>query len=136
MGYNVSMECSVRIKKTNEKKLKSLFVDLEKNVEQKGGGKSDGKKHYSWVGDSFSKLPVVEAFEEWRYSVSEDDGYFVVEEFTGQKLGDDNYFWSTLASVVEDGSEITCVGEDGLHWIWVFKNGKMKEKTGRIVYED
>jgi hypothetical protein len=135
MGYCIEMNCSVSIKKSNKNKLKKLFIELENNASHRRGGRSNGEDHYSWVNNGFSKLPAIEAFEEWRYTATEDGEYLTIEHFTGEKLGDDEILWKTLAPIIEDGSKIFCDGEDGAHWLWEFKNGQMKEKFGRVVYD-
>lgn len=52
------------------------------------------------------------------------------------RLRDDDDMWSTLAPVIEDGSHIDCVGEDGEAWRWAFNHGTMRDYSGTLVFED
>lgn len=75
-------------------------------------------------------------FEEWRYSVTRDETHFLVEYFEGEKLGDDEHLWSSMASLVEPDSVIELSGEDGAHWKYSFKGNKFKETHGSVSYDD
>lgn len=156
MGYCVSMEINVTFKKKSNNitredviaameelpesfdcsdlikvlpsDIKAQAVALinemhEPELMDKHGGK---KMHsnYSWVDSppagGFKTLE--EALKNWRYDYSDDYIYF-----TGEKLGDDNKLWGTLAPLIEEGSYIQCHGEDGFIWRWVFDGTGMKE---------
>lgn len=56
--------------------------------------------------------------------------------FDGEKLRDDDIFWSALAPYVEDGDFIEMEGEDLNRWRWVFKNGVCREIKPTITWED
>tara|TARA_Y100000310_G_scaffold339308_1_gene431619 strand:+ start:2611 stop:3003 length:393 start_codon:yes stop_codon:yes gene_type:complete len=92
---------------------------------------------YSWVDSSppngWSDLKV--AFLAWRYEGDYDkDGDFHVHYFEGEKLGDDEALWNAVAPYLRDGGEISCTGEEADHWIWRFKDRKLEEGWGEIVY--
>lgn len=79
---------------------------------------------------------LIKALEAWRYEANQTSGDVLIEEFTGEKYGDDKTLFTALAPFIQDGSFITFRGEDDKHWKWVFKDGVMKEFYGKIVYED
>jgi hypothetical protein len=51
------------------------------------------------------------------------------------QLGHDEMLFTALAPVFKNGSFIRFRGEDGDHWEWSFHDGKLVEKTGRVVYD-
>lgn len=63
------------------------------------------------------------------------DGDICGINYEGEKLRDDEIFWSALAPYVEDGGFIEMGGEDCKRWRWVFKNGKCKEIQPAITWE-
>jgi hypothetical protein len=80
--------------------------------------------HYSWVnqGDKVLRARHIEqAFEEWRWIVefSIDDDINDIQ-FQGEKYGDEDNFFKTIAPWVEAGSYIAMQGEDGDMWRWYF----------------
>lgn len=126
MGYCIDVECSLKISTKHTAKIKQIFKELDM--------RPDG---FRWVNKGFSKLPTVkEMFDEWRYEVTEEDGYYNVESFSGQKIGSCDALWKALESVVEPDSELKYTGEDGAHWKYTFKNNKFKEVNGHVSYED
>jgi hypothetical protein len=79
-----------------------------------------------------------EALSAWRWDsfISEETGDLVDLTFNGEKLGDDETFFETLAPFVKAGSYIEMEGEDGGHWKWKFDGKTMTEVSGKVVYED
>ena len=155
MGYYVGMEMSGIIIPANKvdaclAAINALFSD--ENLESKAGAGTYGgsitkdspvreRKHYSWVNtpkeDGFKDLK--EAFNEWRYEGNFDKkGNFTVECFEGEKLGDDEILFDTIAPFVDGGKEcglITVHGEEDDKWRYVFENGGIREETGTIIWE-
>jgi hypothetical protein len=148
MGYLVNMEVkNLTISKENVSKalaaINALHTDQETMKKNGAGGGSwgGGKEtvHYSWVGNppegGFKSL--VDALDEWRYTaMPNDDGSIEVMHFNGEKLGNCEVLWRALEKLVPPGAEIQCRGEDGCQWRWVFKGGKFKEQTSKVVWED
>lgn len=127
MGYCVDVECNVRIPVQLEKQVKKFFKILE----------DQSPKGYRWVNSGYSNFKTVEEmFAEWRYEVENDGEYFVVNCFTGQKLGDDEQLWKMLAPIVTPDSELHFTGEDDAHWKYTFKNNQFKESFGSVEYDD
>jgi len=92
--------------------------------------------HYSWVNtpESGAFDDLIAAFDEWRYEAQLlDDGSVEVVYFTGEKLGDDEILYKTIAPFITDGT-ISLLGEDHDHWRFLFNNGTCKEQAGHITY--
>lgn len=51
------------------------------------------------------------------------------------KMGDERLLFEALAPFLKAGSYVDWRGEDGEHWRWEFRYGRMVEKAGRVVYE-
>jgi len=121
-GYDLTIPAS---------KVHSCLCKLNAMSHTKGG--------YSWVSEpthpsGFSD--IMEAFEAWRYTVREErNGDITLESFDGEKLVDDDIFWSTVADFVEDGAYMDWEGEDNERWRYKFEGGKVIYLTGRIVYD-
>ncbi len=124
MGYCVTMDVNVKIKKEHIETVKKLFESLDQS----------GQK-FNWVNKGYSKFDNVEdMFDEWRYNAFVDNDYLIIDEFHGEKLGSDSVLWKKLACVVENDSEILCRGEDGSIWKYLFKDGKFEEKYPTITW--
>ena len=139
VGYCIDMEVNVKIPLSKEKEIKQAFKNLEDRTQKNGSGGtySPGKvvKHYSWVDHGFSKLDTVEEmFEEWRYEVIQENEFYVIKYWTGEKIGDDDQLWKEMASLVDPNSVIECRGEDGAHWKYTFKKNKFEEIYGKVTY--
>jgi hypothetical protein len=56
--------------------------------------------------------------------------------FTGQKIGNEEELFKTLAPFVEPGCYIEIFGEEDAHWQYQFDGKKMKEVGGVLDYEE
>jgi len=113
------------------KNIKSILLSKESPKFQ--------KSKYSWVDDEdIEKSKTIgDILEAFRYSYSEDcDGNIFKIFFDGEKLGDDKELFSILSPYIKEDSYLNFRGEDGCLWKWFFKNGHLKEKQGKIVFED
>lgn len=95
------------------------------------------RKWYSWVTnpppEGFPDLK--DALEAWRYEVSVlGDGSVKIEYFAGEKYGNDERLFRSIAPFVVEGATIDCRGEDGALWRFVFENGAAIEEAGYVVY--
>jgi len=144
MGYNVEMSLSnvvIPMEKI-EGALKAIN-DLFKPERLKRGGADElgwqgiQTRHYSWVNTPREPFTdIVEALAKWRYQAGILGPGLIVEYFTGEKLGDDSILWTALAPFVRPGAEITLRGEDNDAWKWFFDGKKLREKVGRVVFEE
>lgn len=125
MGYSIDVEMEVKIPLSKKNAVKKIFKDL-----------AIKKNEYCWVDSGYQELTSVEEmFEAWRYSVSKTETHYVIDSFTGEKLGDDKILWKTMESVVTTDSFIEFHGEDGFSWKYIFKDNKLKEVSGKVIYE-
>jgi len=94
------------------------------------GGKRDGR-WFSWMNDvDPNQWPgIQDAFADWRYPVEIDEtGNVVGIEFSGEKIGQENIMFETIAKFVSPGSFIRMMGEDGYRWKWVFDGKTCQER--------
>jgi hypothetical protein len=140
MGYCITMDIQdlyIPLENVSKalKAINALHKD-QKTIVKKGGIPT--VYSYSWVDTppegGFKSLE--EAFDAWRYSAHNEDGNCVVDYFTGEKLGNCNVLWEAVAKYVNPKAIITCRGEDGAQWRWIFKDGKFKEQTSKVIWED
>ena len=57
-------------------------------------------------------------------------------QYLGEKLGDEERLWEQISPWVADGSYITCTGEDGEMWRWVWREGRFFTIEPEIIYPD
>lgn len=139
MGYYATQTDShVVIDKCDFPKVIKAIHALAKTAERDGGGYSNGKKHYSWIGNAFDKIQdIEELFQYWRWEAYFDyEGSICDLNFSGEKLGDDEFLLSAIAPFVKDGSYIQMAGEDNEIWRWKFANGEMKAIYPKIIWEE
>ena len=74
-------------------------------------------------------------FEECQWLIERNLNNYELVEFLGEKLGDDEVLFEAIAPFMNDGF-IEMQGEDGHHWRWVFKDGKLHDVPGRVVFDD
>ena len=133
MGYCIKMtDNNFIIKKSNFEKalkdLKGVFIPENMTCYDYFNGKKH--PHFSWVNTRtvLDSTTLEEAMTEIRnepiYNVN---GDICNVEFTGEKYGDENVFFSAIAPYVEDGSYLAFKGEDGSEWTWNFNNGKVTQ---------
>lgn len=148
MSYYATVEMrGVVIPKENVQKcldaINALHSDsnLQSNA---SGGSSYGPEvpvrercWYSCVGnpatdDGFASLD--EALRSWRYEPEQrNDGSVEVVRFMGEKWGDDETLYRTIAPFVRDVCRIECRGEDGALWAYDFRKGEIVQWTGHVV---
>lgn len=115
-----------------------VMKDSACNTSEMGGGSSTGECWYCWV--DMTKLAqsedLKEAFRAWRWIVDvTKNGDIDGIEFNGEKLGDDEFLFSTIAPYVEDGSYIQMRGEDGSRWRWYWINGNLLEDNVKTFWD-
>lgn len=134
MGYCVNqLDADFKIKRENFGKVISAVKDLLSKEKQLGW------VTVSNVLQACKKKDIEGMFSELGFNIVIDDaleGDIEGIMFTGEKLGEEEKILNSIAKYVEDGSFIEMQGEDGGMWRWIFKNGKMKDVSAKIVYED
>jgi hypothetical protein len=133
MGYCIEMtDSSFSIKKENFAKalesLKSVFIP--ENMTCKDYINGEEHPHFSWVDTQtvLESTTLEEALEEIRYKPTYNSiGDICDVEFTGEKYGDEDVFFNSLAQYVESDSYLSFEGEDEATWKWFFNNGKVDQ---------
>ena len=135
MGYHITIfEHDVIIPTDRMASALHELKAMAMNKDKMGGGGFTGvgepvEQWFSWVDmqQLANAETLVEAFNAWRYDfVNSDDGV-VLENFEGEKLGDDAFLWETLAPFIKDGGFMEVHGEDNDYWRWKFNDGKFRE---------
>lgn len=124
MGYCICLEDgNIKIKKENMKlALKKLSDFFEKDDLRWVNGFS--------INDS-KCLDLREIWNDLRYDYEETNTHYIINEFLGEKLGDDVKLFELISEYCEDGY-LQFVGEDGEHFRIIIKNKKVIEKWAEI----
>lgn len=139
MGYLMDMmDSQFTIKAANKAAALKAIRALARVEATKGSAlqQSNGQMvhHFSWVDGEYVHAKKLEvALDDWRYeaTVNDETKDIVGLTFCGEKLGDDEFLFKTLAPFVEDGSYVQFSGEDGAVWRWSFIGGKLVDKSPR-----
>lgn len=134
MGYYINQrETQFSIKKENIpaclERMKSLCNREDKMGGGRGIGGEEAEKWFAWVDmDELKNATTInQAFNAWRWTVELDkNGNIEHLCFLGEKLGDDEFLFGSIAEFIESGSFIEISGEDGDLWRWVFEDGAMR----------
>lgn len=137
MGYSMSMrDCNFTIIKSKFEPAKEALRGLADSPEN-GSGYGNGKRHFAWVNDDFkNKNTLVDMVFCWRWLlyIDERTGNIGSISFEGEKYGDDDVLFQTLAPFVKRGSYIVMSGEDGAIWRWKFDGKSVVNQSGRVTF--
>lgn len=116
MGYYINVkELNVKILKENFPKAHEVFKKLKEEQQTLGTGGSSGDgsytRHYAFANDFKLNDDLMKMFEAFRYTGKVTDDYLILNEFIGQKLGDDNLFWTRMKPLVTKDSVCLFYGE-------------------------
>ena len=138
------------VDETSDPSLSPPFEEGE-DIDQEGDSMK-ATPSFSWVdvqeaAQAARQGNLVKLLEEWRYSaytcpVSDmeklanlsEHGDVHIEDFCGEKWGDDDTLWSVLSPYIEDGAIVQMHGEDDAHWRYVFNGGAFVEQFGHIEW--
>lgn len=76
---------------------------------------------------------IAEMWDDLRYGYTLTEDYYIIEDFYGEKLGEDDKLFNMIAPYCEDGYIQFC-GEDGEHFRYIIKDGKFEEKYADISW--
>ncbi len=98
------------------------------------------KRNFYWVesSDFIDSTTLSEVLDAWRWEPKLDkNGNIISVSFVGEKIGDEDILWNTLAPYVRKDSYIEMAGEDGACWRWVFDGQvvAIQESGRRIALE-
>lgn len=120
------------------KSLQSLCMEDKRLL--LGGGSRPPKrapKNYPFVDGSvvLGVSSLEAALREWRWTpIMDDEGNIEDIEFLGQKLGNEDELFNTIAPFVRAGSYIVVAGEEGEVWRWRFDGERCHREAGRIEF--
>jgi len=134
MGYYINIVDSNVVIPNDQKvsALKALKAMATSTNKMGGGGYTGGEvveRWFSWV--DMRQLAdadtLIDALDAWRYEFIACDDGVVLQNFNGEKLGDDAFLWETLAPFIKGGGFIEVHGEEGEFWRWKFNDGNFRE---------
>lgn len=135
MGYCITVtDNQLKIKQENFQKcleaIKSLHGQETNNYQN--------KSHFSWVDEKFYQLNSLDQIlNEWRWKpLYDENGNIQQLEFNGEKLGDDEILFKTLAPFIEPDSFINFRGEDNEHWQYAFNGKTIRELKGEVIFQN
>lgn len=140
MGYYVSGNGELRIKKDNLDKAYEALIALQSAPDEAKmggsfGGDSKPVRWFSWMPSDLRTLPDTKAvFAELGFEVVDDENGDLLIRCYDSKTGQEEIFFAAAAPFIEDG-EYEWTGEDGAFWKWDFEGGKMSLYEGRRSYE-
>ena len=93
--------------------------------------------HFMWISaKDFSQAKTLEEmFGTLRWPVHIDEIGIEEIDFSGEKLGDEDIFFSAIAPYVEEASYIMVANEEGEIWKWVFTGQVCKRQKARIIFD-
>lgn len=127
MGYCIEMEESTF-------KIHEDFVGDVVNKIRKFAEENDMR----WVDMSILKdsgNDLYSIFEELRHPLAKVGGYYEIDYFDGEKIGDEFYLFKEIAEYVEAGSYIEYEGEDRHRFRYVFDGKTCKEVEAKVTVE-
>ena len=139
MGYYVSGNGELRIKKENLDKAHDALMALQDAPEKaKRGGSSGGDKApriwYTWMPEDLRTLTdTMAVFAELGFEVSDNEDGDLLISCYDNKSGQEDVFFAAAAPFIED-DEYEWTGEDGTFWLWKFEDGRMFVRYGRREY--
>lgn len=136
MGYYVSGEGYLRIKKDDLDKAYEAMMALQERTDLMGGGSYSAErttKFFAWMPEDLRTIPnAKEVFLALGFEVdTEADGGILIYAYNS-KIGDEKWFFVASAPYFE--GEFSWSGEDGERWKWTFDEGKMIEWSGITEY--
>lgn len=142
MGYYVEYSINTHIKAKHRAAalaaINALHAPEMLKAHAGGSTVSGGKvtdRYYSWTANpppgGFTSLE--DALSAWRFDPCVLPTGDVEFSWSGQKLGDEEILFRTLAPFLEDGT-IDAKGEDSQFWRFEIEDGEITELQGRIEY--
>lgn len=130
MGYCIYQEeGSIKIKKENMKLVLKKLSNFFSN-----GGELRWADGFVLDKEDDDSIDLYEIWNGLRYGFLETDTYYEINEFFGEKLGDDLKLFQLIAEYCEDGY-LQFSGEDGDHFRIVIKDGKAEEKWAELKWD-
>lgn len=126
MGYCVSLVGSnVKFKKADADVILLVLKDFAKN------------KSLMWCDEDgiLESDDIEECFEKLRYPLTEKEDYYIIDDFYGEKLGDEKKIFNSIYKYIEKGSYLEYVGEDGDRFRLVFGDKECEYKYPTLIWD-
>lgn len=128
MGYCIDFEeGSIKIKRKNMR----LALEKLSNFFSDGG---ELKYVNGFILDLNEPIDLYEIWYDLRYGFIENDAEYKINDFLGEKIGDDLKLFQLIAEYCEDGY-LQFNGEDGEHFRIVVKDGSAEEKWAKLNWD-
>ncbi len=143
MGYNIFvLETNFRIAKQNSAAVLNTIKGLYKRELTSaliGGSQmtTPETQDFAFIRREavLNASNVYDVLSEWRWlPLIDDEGNVENLEFIGEKLGDEQILFDSIAPFVEADSYIVIAGDDGKIWRWLFEGGNCRYETGKVVF--
>lgn len=136
MGYFINKEEGfIKIKKSNMSKVLELLSNYFEDGCQLRWCNGFNIEDMEESEDCYNEVLTLEdVWEDLRYEITEDDSFYFISDFLGEKYGDDDTLFKIIAPFCEDSYMQFC-GEDGEHFRFVIENGKFEEKCPKLIWE-
>lgn len=144
MGYYITLEESTFALRDEHKEaaletLKALNAPSNNHLKRGGSFAGGGKTEhwFSWMPADYDKTvtSLEEVFVLLGFEVGEaPDGAMLLVGYD-TKTGQEDLFLGAIAPLVEDGTYLQFVGEDGDRYRYVFKDGKMETKYATLTWD-
>lgn len=137
MGYYVTLHSS-DWEITESPELLAVLKEMPVKYHAiKRGGSSNGESWFSWVDDSTienakSCQEIIEAFG---FECSEAQGVVSIDGYSS-KTGQEDVLLAVLAPFVKEGSEMEWSGEEGEHWLYLVRGGKLQIANETRTWDD
>lgn len=136
MGYCIYYEeGSIKIKKENMKELLQSLSDYFSYGEKLRWVNGFKIEDLNNAEDEEERENIFnEIWDDLRYEVKEEDDYYIITNFLGEKYGDDDILFKLIAPYCEDGYLQFC-GDEGEHFRFVIKDGEFEEKYADLSWD-
>lgn len=126
MGYCVSLvESNLKFKKEDANIILSTLKEFAKNALLR------------WCDEDeiLESDTIEECFERLRYPLTEKENYYIINDFYGEKLGDEERIFNSIYKYIEKGSYLEYVGDDGDRFRLVFGDKKCEYKYPKLIWD-
>jgi len=128
-------ECTIKFKKENMKLILQKLSNYFKNSSLRWVNGFDIEDMTAKEDDEDTPLELEDIWDDLRYEIQEEDNYYIITDFLGEKLGDDFKFLNLIAEYCEDGY-IEFTGEDGEQFRFVIKGDKAYEQYPNVSWTE
>lgn len=142
MGYCMSSEGGeIHIKKENMRPLLETLSEFFKRGHLRWADGFDMEDVYPTEEELDDEecepeetMSIEDVWDGLRYNIKETETDYIIDEFLGEKYGDDDKLFLLIAPYCEDGYLQMC-GEDGEHFRFVIKDGKFEEVYAKLSWD-